>query len=278
MKLRFLPLFLLLASCSKASGADPDHAVVARVGKVQLTEQDVQRAIARDPGATAARFDSPAARRELLDGLVRFELLAQAAERAGFDKDPDAVHALRQIAVTKLVNQKLAAAAAPESITRADLEREYAARQASEFTVPGAVQIRHLRVADEKQAESLAKQARALAPDDDQGFAKLAVTHSQDLATRASGGDLGFIEAGSKLPPVIVEAARKLITPGEIAGPLPTEQGYEILRLVSVRATAVSPFSSVEEPLRQRLYRERRAQALDALIAELKKETPVDLR
>jgi hypothetical protein len=33
----------------------------------------------------------------------------------------------------------------------------------------------------------------------------------------------------------------------------------------------------VEEPLRQRLYRERRAKALDDLIARLRQQTPVEV-
>jgi peptidyl-prolyl cis-trans isomerase C len=279
-----LLLLALLASCSRAadsserasdrSGPAPG-AVVGRVGQVELREADVQRAMTRDPGATPERFQSPQARRELLEGLIRFELLAQAAERAGLTRDPDAIHALQQIAVTKLVNQSLGAVAAPETITQSDLEREYAARQASEFTLPAAARVRHILVSDQKLAERLAAQARALAPDDDEGFAALASQHSQDGPTQAAGGDLGFVEPSSRLPRALLDAALGSKTPGEVKGPLATDAGYEIVRLVSLRARAVSPFSSVQEQLRQRLYRERRAQALDDLVARLRAETEV---
>jgi peptidyl-prolyl cis-trans isomerase C len=237
----------------------------------------LRRAVERDPGAAASRFDTPEARRELLDGLVRFELLAQAAERAGLTKDPDAIHALKQIAVTKLVNRELGEAASPTSITQADLEREYRARQATDYTLPPAARVRHLRVSQADLANRLATRARALSPNDDQGFAALASAHSEDTATRASGGDLGFVDKSSKLPNAVVEAALSLSTPGEVKGPFETDQGYEVVRLVTRRAAAVSPLSSVEEPLRQRLYRERRAAALEALITRLRKETPVEV-
>ena len=281
-----LLLLVLLASCSRKAdstghGGDPltptSHgALVAKVGQVELHEDDVQQAMARDPGAGPERFQSPTARRELIDGLVRFELLVQAADRAGFTKDPDAIHALRQIAVTKLVNKTLGAAGSPEAVTQADVEREYAARQASEFTLPEAVQARHLLVSDAKQAEQLAARARALAPTDDRGFADLASRTSRDAASRSTGGDLGFIDKNSRLPGVIVEAALSLKAPGDVAGPILTDSGYEILRLVGRRAGAVSPLSSVQEPIRQRLYRERRAQALEDFIARLRSETPID--
>lgn len=285
-----LALTILLVSCSKSAtrtdnagkaitplGDTPRGALVARVGKVELREDDVQRAMARDPGAAPQRFDSAESRRELVDGLVRFELLAQAAERAGFTKDPDAIHALQQIAVTKLVNQTLGKAAAPESITKADIEREYSARQASDFTLPEAVQIRHIQVSDQKQAERLATQAKALPSGDDNAFAQLATRTTEDAATRAQGGDLGYLDKNSRQPQALLDAALALQNPGDIAGPIPIGNSYEILRLVARRAAAVSPLSSVEEPLRQRLYRERRAKALEDFIARLRKETPVTI-
>jgi parvulin-like peptidyl-prolyl isomerase len=278
-------LLLAFASCTRKSGVgaqggydgEARGALVARVGQVELHEDDLQRAMARDPGASPERFENPAARSELIGGLVRFELLAQAADRAGLTKDPDALHALRQIAVTKLVNKTLGEAASPDSITRADIERDYSARQASEFTSPPGARVRHLRVADAKVADRLAAQARALAPEDDRGFATLVSSASDDEPTRATGGDLGFIDKNSRLPRAIVDAALALTTPGEVLGPIKTESGYEILRLVSLRAAAVSPLSSVEESIRQRLYRERRAKALDELIARLRAETPVEV-
>lgn len=274
-------LLLLIAACSKKP---PEKAselgaggLVARVGKVEIHEADLLRAMARDPGATPERFKSAEARRELVDGLVRFELLVQAAERAGLTKDPDAIHAQQQIAVTKLVNRALGEVANPESITQADVEREYAARQASEFTLPEAARVRHILISDAKQAELVFARARALPPNDEQAFAALASSASQDAATRATGGDLGFVDQNSRLAPPIVQAALSLKVPGELAGPIRTDSGYEIVRLVSRRGRVVSPLSAVQGQVRQRLYQERRSQALESLIARLRAETPVDV-
>lgn len=272
---------LLIVGCAKSTARDDVSAaarssqVVARVGKVELTEADLARAIAREPGTTPERFQSLEARRELIDGLVRFELLAQAAERAGLTRDPDAVHAQRQIAVTKLVNQALGAVAAPDTITRADVEREYLAHRADEFTLPAAFRMRHIRVSDERLAHRLVQRARALAPSDDYGFAQLAKANSEDTATRAAGGDLGFIDESSRLPAPLLAAGRSLKILGEVTEPIPADDGYEILRLVSIRAAAVSPLAAVEAPLRQRIYRQRRAKALDDLLARLRKETEI---
>lgn len=251
--------------------------MVARVGAVELHEDDLERIVARDPGGSPARLKDPVARKELVAGLVRFELLAQAAERNGLTRDPDALYAQRQIAVTKLVNQTLGAAASPETISAADVEREYSAKKEREFTLHPAVRVRHVRVPDAKLAANIVARARALAPEDDAGFVALVMQHTQDDATRASGGDLGFVDRSSRLPAVLVEAALQLKTPGEVAGPLELMGGYAVVRLVSRRAGAVSPLAAVEETIRQRLYRERRATSLDAYIEKLRSETKVEL-
>lgn len=275
-----LLVVLLIAACSKQAPPEQNAdrgALVARVGTVEIREDDLQRAMARDPGAAPERFKSTGARRELIDGLVRFELLVQAAERAGLTRDPDAIHAMQQIAVTKLVNRTLGEVGTPESITQADVEREYAARQATEFTLPEAVQVRHLLVSDANLAQRLAEQARAMKASDDAAFATLVSSKSEDVSTRAVGGDLGFIDKNSRLQKAIVDAALSLKTPGDVAGPIATDAGYEILRLVSRRAPVVSPIAAVQGLIRQRLYQERRTKALDGFIAKLRAETTVDV-
>ena len=88
---------------------------------------------------------------------------------------------------------------------------------------------------------------------------------------------MGFIDRNSRLPPALIDAALSLKTPGEVTGPLAIDGGYEILRLLNLRAAAVSPLSSVEEPIRQRLYRDRRAKAIDDFVARLRSETTVDV-
>lgn len=279
----FILLFVVLLACccSKPPASDDARptrgALVARVGKAEIREQDLQRAMARDPGAAPERFKTAGARRDLLDGLVRFELLVQAAERAGLTKDPDAVHALQQIAVTKLVNQTLGEVGSPESITQGDVEREYVAHQASEFSLPEAAHVRHILVSEAKLAARLAARVKAIAATDDQSFAALASAKTEDDRTRALGGDLGWIDKNSRLPKELVEAALSLKIEGEVLGPIRTASGYEILRLVSRRAAVVSPLSAVQGVIRQRLYQERRTKALDGFIARLRAETTVDV-
>ncbi|HVY30310.1 MAG TPA: hypothetical protein VHB79_27320 [Polyangiaceae bacterium] len=64
---------------------------------------------------------------------------------------------------------------------------------------------------------------------------------------------------------------------GDLAGLVEVDGDFALLRLVMRRAAAVSPLSSVEQPPRPRLYRERRSRALDDFIAQLRRETPIEI-
>jgi peptidyl-prolyl cis-trans isomerase SurA len=66
-----------------------------------------------------------------------------------------------------------------------------------------------------------------------ENFELLAQQASEDQATRSQGGDLGFLNEGEFLQPL--ERAVKDITPGEIAGPVRTDVGYHIVKLVQKR-------------------------------------------
>src|SRR4051794_21098328 len=52
-----------------------------------------------------SRFQTVEQKREYVDGLVRFELLAQEALRRGMGADPEVVHAAKQMLVQKLLKQ-----------------------------------------------------------------------------------------------------------------------------------------------------------------------------
>lgn len=82
-------------------------------------------------------------------------------------------------------------------------------------------------------------------------FATLAAEMSDDIATRNSGGDLGFLAPGDVPGPF--EDALFSMEVGEIAGPVETEFGLHILRLDEIRAGNVPSFESLRDQLREEL-------------------------
>jgi len=88
--------------------------------------------------------------------------------------------------------------------------------------------------AEEKQAargkaEQLLQQARK----NPAGFAELARKNSQDPGSAANGGDLGFFPRGAMTKPF--DDAVFQMKAGEIAGPVESEFGYHVIRLIAVK-------------------------------------------
>ena len=65
-----------------------------------------------------ARYTSPEKRKELLDSVVRFEVLAREAESRGYARDPDVVRLHKQRAIDRMIAEGDRQKLRPESIPR----------------------------------------------------------------------------------------------------------------------------------------------------------------
>ncbi len=92
-------------------------------------------------------------------------------------------------------------------------------------------------------AENLVRQIREGA-----SFGRVANQFSQS-ASAASGGDIGWIQPG-QLDPELDEILTKL-SPGQLAGPIETQDGFLILAVIEDRISAGSDRNEIEVALRQ---------------------------
>jgi peptidyl-prolyl cis-trans isomerase SurA len=107
-------------------------------------------------------------------------------------------------------------------------------------------------------------------------FAELAKQYSDDEATKASGGDLGFIAKGT-----LVEALDDAVAqmePGDVRGPLRTERGWVVLQLVERKAADMKPLDEVRDQLKKQLYEQQVDKAQQAWLKELRKKAHIDVR
>lgn len=111
--------------------------------------------------------------------------------------------------------------------------------------------------ADAAAQQAAAAKAAALAAEIAAGkdFAEVARASSDDVGSRANGGDLGWIEAGMMEP--AFEAALFALTPGAVSAPVHTDQGYHLIQLREMKAGATKPFAEVRDQLQQELLTER---------------------
>ena len=125
----------------------------------------------------------------------------------------------------------------------------------------------------EKEAQARKILERAKGGED---FAKLAREVSDDAATRAEGGDLGYF--GKDMLPKAIEELVFSMKPGEIEGPVRADRGFHIIKLVDRKLKDPKPFEEVKDDVRMQLRQKEMERQTKSYIAELRKKTLVDIR
>lgn len=282
--LRLLPLLsLALVACERAPSpgraeVDVRHTrreggtPVARwQGDVLTAESLEQRFLEMSP-ALRERYQTPQAKREYVESVARFELLAREALARGLQDDPEVLASFKRALVSRLTRQQLEQSAA--TVTEAEVAETYA-RERESFSRPAQVRLSHIFLAAPRgdaarvaamraQAEELMRQVRALPPGDFSAFGKLAREQSEEPRTQPLDGDMRFLsdEALARAyGPEVLEAARGLKESGETTGPVQTEQGFHLLKL-NGRLAAVNPsLEEVRDQLTGRLRAAKQTQA-----------------
>jgi peptidyl-prolyl cis-trans isomerase C len=214
----------------------------------------------------------------------------QEARRRGLENDPEVRAAIEKILVHKLTRDYSEQQDKSNPIPEAEVRRYYEQHKA-EFVSPTRVRISHLFLAapegDPKRAKATAEATKLLA----QIFAKeakgqkqvletTASQRSEDAATKATGGDLGFKtreELAQAWGQPLADAALALKSPNDIGPVVATSKGIHLIKLLGRHEGYETPFETARSRIEPRLKQQRQTVTLDALIAELKKTTKVTI-
>jgi foldase protein PrsA len=208
-----------------------------------------------------------------LQSLIEQRLMEQDAAARGLtvtDGEVDA--ALAQIVAgqgsAKAYTAWLTANQYTEAEFREALRREVLrAKAAAEVaaSIPATTEQVHalaLLVTDEALAQSLLEQLNAGAD-----FATLAVQYSQDLSSRAAGGDLGWFPRGTLTVPEVENRAFQQ-QPGETSPVIASVLGFHIIRTLEH-----DPARPISPGARQILIEHAYQTWIDALVAQASIQT-----
>lgn len=170
-------------------------------------------------------------------------------------------------------------AATQVKLTDADLQSYYGAHKA-EFSREEQVHVRHVlvMVTDQRtDAQALARIQEAKKKlDGGADFAKVAAEYSDDTASKANGGDLGFF-GRNRMVKEFEEAAFGA-APNKLVGPVKSSFGYHLLQVLDRQPGGQTPFEQAKEMIRARLTGERARELATAkakdLAARLAKNKP----
>jgi peptidyl-prolyl cis-trans isomerase C len=260
-----------------STNADNRGPVVARVDDVVISAADVQERINKQSPFVRARYAELEKRKEFLDNLIRFEIMAKEAEKRGYDHDPEVLRVMKQQMVSKFLQKDFESKLRVEDVPDAEVNAYYK-EHAEEFNRPDEVRASQIVVKDRTKAEKIAGEARALDHTDSKAFRELVTRYSEDEDSKARGGDLtSFDRASTLYPKEIVEAAFALKDVGDVSAPVKSDAGFHVLRLTQKHPGFSRPLAEVKRQIQQRLFRDLRTKALDAFVADLRKKYSVSV-
>src|SRR4029079_275023 len=159
---------LALPACKKkgrsksggGGGGDPSQ-VVAKVDDNVITVRDVQERIKKQSPFVRARYTTNEKKKEFLDSLIRFEVMANEAERRGYDKDPEVVRVMKQQMISKFLQKDFESKLKVEDVPDADVEKYYKDHP-EEYNRKDEVRVSEILVKDKPKADKAYAEAKAL--------------------------------------------------------------------------------------------------------------------
>ena len=258
-----LGLLVLSLPAHAQQAAPAEDPVVAIVDGTEVHRSEVE-AVARALPEQYRQVPLPQIYGMLLDRVIDFRLLANAAEEQDLAEDPDVQTALEQARAGVLrdayVRQEI-----QKGTTEDRLRARYEEMSDDEGFTQEEVHARHILVGSEAEAQEVIGELEGGAE-----FAALAEEHSVDPSARSNGGDLGFFRR-EQMVPEFAEAAFAL-APGEhTKKPVQSQFGWHVIEVLDRRMGTPS-FEETEPRLRQELARE----IVLALVADLRDDAEIE--
>lgn len=261
---------LMVANISFAQDSKPAAAPAAAPAKpVKITVNGATIPASRfqiltQQAAGQGQPDSPQLQAQIKDNLVKGEIVAQEAIKAGLDKSPEIMEQLDLVKHQLLVRAYVADYMKKNPIKDEALKAEYNKAKSAEGDKEYKAQ--HILVEGEKEAKDLIAQIKKGA-----SFDKLAKEKSKDAGSKDQGGKLEWTMPTNFVKP-FSDAMVKLKKGDMTAEPVKTPYGYHIIKLEDTRAAKVPGFDEVKDKIRQSQQQALITKMLDDLRAKAKVE------
>ncbi len=277
-----LVLASLATACSDAPGTVkvelkrkvPDGKPVATFGSETITDTELAARFAELNPYTRARYQTLEQKREYLDGLVRYELLAREAAKRNLQNDPEVVEAMKRVMVQRLIKTEIEE---KPGLIGGDEVKKYYDAHVSDYVKPAMTRLRHVFVKTENRAkgEEILKRAVALQPLDYAAFSMLARENSEEPRTQPIEGDLRFLtddELSKQYGPELVTAAAELKQVGEVYPKLiETKTGFHILKLEGRQVALNLAMDQVKQSIESTLANDSKMDRYRTFLEGLKK-------
>jgi len=261
---------------------------VAKIGDVTISLGELERRLGSLPAISRERYAPLDKKVEFLDNLIQFELVANEAQRKGYDTDPDVVFAMKRAMIQKYMANDLQKQVKASRIEEAEVQQYYANNQ-SLFVKPEEIRVSHILFSDRAAAETALEELRsAIQSDPARGrsiFSRFARMKSKDVETAHLNGDMGFFSKAGytaldkrnrpSLSPVLLKASFALKKLNALSSVVEDPQGFHILQLTNRRPGVNRDLDTARRQITNILLRQKKDDARSAYIEGLKKKATI---
>ena len=248
--------------------------------------------------------------REVLESMIRRELLYQTARKSGIKSDENAINkdinSLKQqfsgeteykneLSRRGIIEEVLRARMVRNSLVQKYVDKEftgkvnvtdkeiqdYYQKNIDLFKQPFQMRISHIFIqSDAKSSDSRKKELRGKAEKilknlkDDQDFADLAREYS-DGPTKNNGGDLGYLRKGQLEKQF--ESKVLALKKGEITDIIETEYGFHIFKVTDIKPETILAYENVKEKVKKFLVDEKTKKEADEYARKLREKSDVKI-
>lgn len=263
--------------------------VVARIGPVSLTTDEIERRLAAQSAFLQQQISEPEKLRTFVENQVRMEILAQEGWDRGLAQDPQVLEGFRRVVVERLTRDALEEAASQlQQLTDADLQAAYEARQ-REFNRPPTVRVSYItrkaETADQRDKaldllRHLQKEIREKERKNDlRAFSRAARAHSEEPRAQEDAGDAKFLKREALKTRFGEEIADRLFDKTAI-GEMFIDSRPDFVTLykkTGQRRGLTRTLEQVKPQIRARLAADKRTEAFDTFINGLKEKHGVTI-
>jgi len=251
---------------------------LAKIDDVIITIGEFQKQLNRQSPYIRARYASTEQKKEFLDSLIRFEVLAKEAQRQGYDKDPEVVRTMKQVMIQKLMKDEFEQKLTPDSVGETEMKAYYDANVA-DYVKPAEVRVSAIVLKTKAQAQKVATEAAGDAGKTNKGFRDLVTKYSTDEDGKLRGGDLRYFAADSTdVPKGVVTAAFALGQTGDVSGAIDGGDGkWYVIKQTGRRKSVTRTYDEVKPQIRNKLYRDKRVQAQDDYVQKLRDQAKIEI-
>jgi peptidyl-prolyl cis-trans isomerase C len=246
-----------------------DNKVLATVEGREITQTDLDNAIARFPKERQSYFMNEEGKKQLLDQIISFELVYSYAKDNGVENDPSYIAQLEAAKKEILTQAAINKVLAEVKVTDEEVKAYYEANQ-QYFKSEESVTAKHILVDSAEQAEEIKNKIDA-----GMNF-EMAAMQFSSCPSKEQGGNLGNFTRGRMVPEF--EAAAFELAVGEVSEPVQTQFGYHIIKVEEKNEGSVKPLEEVYPMIQREILNERESFKYMQLTEELKTKYSVVIK